>query len=121
MSHKCNRRLLCFLSILRTQDCRFWNRAVTVIAASIRSFIYTTRSRDFNCVQIRTNSVGAFAAMSEELSALAIVLDIAEPGQHVPVVERKILTTKKRVTTEPTTELYVDQLELSTGRKIDAA
>ena len=30
----------------------------------------------------------ALAAMSKELSGLGIVLDIAGPGQHVPVVER---------------------------------
>jgi hypothetical protein len=68
-----------------------------VIAAGIRSFTNTARSRDFDCVQLRTDGEGALAAMSEELSGLGIVLDVAGPGQHVPVVERKIQTIKERV------------------------
>ena len=55
-----------------------------MIAAGIRSFINTARSRDFDCVQLRTDGEGALAAMSEELSGLGIVLDVAGPGQHVP-------------------------------------
>jgi hypothetical protein len=46
-----------------------------VIAACIRSFINTAHSRDFDCVRLRNDGEGALAAMSEELSGLAIMLD----------------------------------------------
>jgi hypothetical protein len=45
--------------------------------------------------------------MSEELSGLGIVLDIAGPGQHVPVVERKIQTIKERVRAHENSLPYV--------------
>jgi hypothetical protein len=50
------------------------NRTAPVIAAGIGSFINTARSRDFDCVQLRTDGEGALAAMSEELSGLGIML-----------------------------------------------
>jgi Reverse transcriptase (RNA-dependent DNA polymerase) len=126
------------------------NRTAAVIAAGIRSFINTARSRDFDCVQLRTDGEGALAAMSEELAGLGIVLDIAGPGQHVPVIERKIQTIKERVRAHENSLPYVmtrllltmcvlfcvsrlnmqpsrmsvdrtSPLEQFTGRKIDAA
>ena len=66
------------------------NRTAAIIAAGIRSFINTANSRDFDCVQLRTNGERALAAMAMELASLG-------PGQHMPVVERKIQTIKKRV------------------------
>ena len=68
------------------------NRTAAVIAAGIRSFISTAKSRDFDCVQLRTDGEGAVAAMAMELAGLGIVVDVAGSGQHVPVVERKILS-----------------------------
>ena len=73
------------------------NRTAAIIAAGIRSFINTANSRDFDCVQLRTNGERALAAMAMELASLGIVVDVAGPGQHFPVVERKIQTIKKRV------------------------
>jgi hypothetical protein len=70
------------------------NRTAPVIAAVIRSFMDAARSRDFDCVQHRTDGKGTLA---EELSGLGIVLDVAGPGQHVPVVEAKIQTIKEIV------------------------
>ena len=34
--------------------------------------------------------------MIEELAGLGVVVDVAGPSQHVPVVERKIPTIKER-------------------------
>jgi predicted lactoylglutathione lyase len=125
-------------------------RAAAVIAAGIRSFINTAKSRDFDCVQLRTDGEGALAAMAEELAGLGIVLDTAGPGQHVPVIERKIRTVKERVRAHENSLPYVmtrllltmcvlfcvsrlnmqpsrmamdrtSPLEQFTGRKIDAA
>ena len=48
-------------------------------------------------MQLRTDGEGALGAMRDELSGLGIVLDISGPGQHVPVIERKIQTVKERV------------------------
>jgi hypothetical protein len=79
----------------------------SVIAAGIRSFTNTARSRDFDCVKLRTDGEGALAAMSEELSGLGIVLDVAGPGQHVPVVERKIQTIKERVRAHKSSLPYI--------------
>ena len=73
------------------------NRTAEVIASSIRSIINTARNRDFDCVQLRTDGEGALAAMSQELNGLDIVLDVAGPGQHVPIIENKIKTIKERV------------------------
>lgn len=38
-----------------------------------------------------------FRHLQEELSGRGIMIDVAGSGQHVPVVERKILTMKERV------------------------
>ena len=126
------------------------NRTAAVVAAGIRSFLNTARSRGFDCVQLRTDGEGALAAMSEELSGLGVVLDVAGPGQHVPVVERKVQTIKERVRAHENSLPYVmtrllltmcvlfcvsrlnmqpsrmsvdrtSPLEQFTGRKIDAA
>ena len=83
------------------------DRTAAVIAAGIRSFINTAKSRDFDCVQLRTDGEGALAAMAMELAGLGIVVDVAGPGQHVPVVERKIQTIKERVRAHENSLPYV--------------
>ena len=45
--------------------------------------------------------------MSEELFGLSIVLDVAGPGQHVPVVERKIQKIEERVRAHENSLPYV--------------
>ena len=73
------------------------NRTATVVAAGIRSFLNAAKSRDFDCVQLRTDGESALAVMIEELAGLGVVVDVAGPGKHVHVVERKIQTIKERV------------------------
>ena len=43
--------------------------------------------------------------MAMELTGLGIVVDVAGPGQHVPVVERKIQTIKERVRAQENSQL----------------
>jgi predicted lactoylglutathione lyase len=73
------------------------NRSAPLVANGIRSFIATAKKRNFDCVQLRTDGEGALKLMIDELSEMGIMMDTAGPGQHVPVVERKIQTVKERV------------------------
>ena len=59
-------------------------------------FIHQYR-RDFDCVQLRTDGESAIALMRDELDGLGVVVDTCGPGQHVPVIERKIQDVKTRV------------------------
>ena len=69
------------------------NRTAPVIAANIRLFINTPRSRDFGAsgsvLMLRVLSY--FSHFREELSGHH-GQNVAGPGQHVPVVECKIWT-----------------------------
>ena len=58
-------------------------------------------------MQLRTDGEGALGAMRDELSGLGIVLDTSGPGQHVPVIERKIQLVKERVRAHVNNLLYV--------------
>ena len=73
------------------------DRATVSVAAALRQFIATVSSRNFDIVQLRIDGEGALGPIVNELSHLGIVVDIAGPGQHVPVVERRIQTVKQRV------------------------
>ena len=73
------------------------NRSAAIVANGIRSFINTAKSRDFDCVQLRTDGESAIALMRDELGGLGVVVDTCGPGQHVPVIERKIQDVKTRV------------------------
>jgi hypothetical protein len=75
------------------------NRTAPVIAANIRLFINTPRSRDFGASSsvFMVRVLSHFSHLREKLSGRCIMLDVAGPGQHVPVVERKIWTMKERV------------------------
>ena len=65
------------------------NRTGPVVAASIRSFLLTAESRRFDCVQLRSDGEAAVENMRTELNARGVTIDIAGPGQHVPVVNEK--------------------------------
>jgi hypothetical protein len=73
------------------------NRTAAPVAAAIRKFISTAASRDFDILQLRIDGEGALGPMVNELSRIGITIDVAGPGQHVPVVERRIQTVKQRV------------------------
>ena len=46
---------------------------------------------------MKTDGEGAIGAMTTALNSKGIAIDTSGPGQHVPTVERKILTIKQRV------------------------
>lgn len=72
------------------------SRAVAPVTAAFRQFISATAARNFKIVQLRMDGEGALGPMVEELSHLGIEVDVAGPGQHVPVVERRAQTVKQR-------------------------
>lgn len=72
------------------------SRAVAPVTAAFRQFISATVARNFKIVQLRMDGEGALGPMVEELSHLGIEVDVAGPGQHVPVVERRAQTVKQR-------------------------
>ncbi len=73
------------------------NRGTECVASGLASFLTTASSRGFDCVIIKTDGEGAVGAMAPTLNSKGIVVDTSGPGQHVPVVERKIQTIKQRV------------------------
>lgn len=83
------------------------NRSAAIVANGIRSFINTAKSRDFDCVLLRTDGESAIALMKDELGGLGVVVDTCGPGQHVPVIERKIQDVKTRVRAHVNTLPYV--------------
>lgn len=72
------------------------NRSAAPVAAAFRQFISAAASRNFTIVQLRMDGEGALGPMANELSHLGIEIDVAGPGQHVPVVERRAQTVKQR-------------------------
>ena len=46
------------------------NRSAAIVANGIRSFINTAKSRDFDCVQLRTDGESAITLMKDELGGL---------------------------------------------------
>ena len=77
------------------------NRSTSLVANAIRSFINNAKSRDFDCVQLRTDGEGALGAMRDELSGLGIVLDTSGPGQHVPVIQSSKDSDGQRESSRP--------------------
>jgi hypothetical protein len=73
------------------------NRGTECVASSLASLLTTASSRGFDCVFIKTDGEGAVGVMAPTLNSKGIVVDTSGPGQHVPVVERKMQTIKQRV------------------------
>ena len=73
------------------------NRGTECVASALATFLATASSRGFDCVIIKSDGEGAIGSMASTLNSEGIVVDMSGPGQHVPVVERKIQTIKQRV------------------------
>jgi hypothetical protein len=73
------------------------DRATGVIMDSLRSFVSTARSRNFEVKIIKSDGEGGVDKCRGTIEEMGILLDVAGPGQHVSVVERKIQTIKERV------------------------
>ena len=73
------------------------SRSAECVASALTNFLATASSRGFDCIVIKSDGEGAIANMAPALNTKGIVVDTAGPGQHVPIVERKIQTIKQRV------------------------
>ena len=90
--------LLGVLSPLGLSQCaHLKDKSVLCVSKALNSFCSTASSRGCSCSLIQTDGEGAIGAMVGELNASGLTVEIAGPGQHVPVVERIIQTVKKRV------------------------
>ena len=77
--------------------CHLKNRSVAIVAKALQSFISLAKSRNFQTVETRVDGEKAIAAMKDELYDLGCGVEIAGPGQHVPVPERMIQSIKEGV------------------------
>ena len=86
------------LSPLSLVQCRaLRDRGIESIAESLRTFVATAASRGFQVLEVRCDGEGAVGALRDELMLMGLRVELAGPGQHVPVVERMIETVKQRV------------------------
>ena len=90
--------LLGVMTPLGLSQCRYIeSKGSGEIANGIRSFLGSAKSKGFDCTVLKSDGEGGVEAMREELHMLGVIVEIAGPGQHVPVVERMIQTIKQRV------------------------
>lgn len=73
------------------------DRSTSAIAKALKSIISHGRSRDFDIREVRADGEGGIGASADNLRAEGIIVTIAGPGEHAPVVERMIQTIKARV------------------------
>jgi len=73
------------------------DRSVPCVGPALLGMVAYARSRLFQVSEIRTDGEGAIGAMAPELHDMGIQVNVAGPGQHVPVVERMIQTVKSVV------------------------
>lgn len=100
--------LLCVLTPLQlVWAARLRDRGVESVGAAIQKVIDMVGSRGFQVLEVRCDGEGAVGAMHVELNALGLVVHIAGPGQHVPVVERMSQTVKGRVRAHVTSLPFV--------------
>jgi len=72
-------------------------RGTASIGSTLRKFVSEAKGQGFRVTQVRCDGERGVQPMHAELREQGITLDIAGPGQHVPVVERMIQTLKGRV------------------------
>ena len=87
--------VLCPLNLTLVQHIK--DRSTATIMGVLRSMMGTCKSRDFDVRTIRTDGEGGVAKCAVELGKLGVTVDVAGPGQHVAVVERKIQSVKAKV------------------------
>ena len=74
------------------------DRSVDAVGPAIRTFISKAASRNFDVKVIQTDGEKAVAAMKNELQdKYHLELEGVSAGTHVPDIERKVQTVKKRV------------------------
>lgn len=67
------------------------------IAPRVRGFLSKAASRNFVCIQCRSDNDGGIASMRDELQTQGVDVQPCGPGQHVPEIERAIRVVKERV------------------------
>jgi hypothetical protein len=68
-----------------------------MILESLRSFVSTAKSRNFEVKIIKSDGEGGVDKCRGAIEDMGILLDVDGPGQHVPVIEGKIQTIKECV------------------------
>jgi hypothetical protein len=73
------------------------SRGVKSIRHALLAQVNKYKSQNFRITTLLTDGEGAVLQLEPDLNAGGIIVNPAGPGQHVPVVERKIKTVKERV------------------------
>eukprot|EP01033_Poteriospumella_lacustris_P009627 gene9628-6889_t len=73
------------------------NRETSTLWAALQAMLAMAKSRGFDCVEFRADGEGGLSALVDTIRNNGIEVNIAGPGQHVPVAERMIQTIKGRV------------------------
>ena len=73
------------------------SRNVAQVGFGLKKFQAIGASRDFDVIELRCDGEGGVSAFIVDLQLMGIVVNIAGPGEHVPVIERMIQTVKSRV------------------------
>lgn len=79
-----------------SQCCSVNDRSVAEVRAGLEIFLAKATKRNFEIRLIRADNEGAMTALVPELNTMKVPVELAGPGQHVPVVERMIRTIKER-------------------------
>ena len=80
-----------------TMCCHLKNRTAAVVSKGLLSFISLAKSRNFTTVDTRVDGEKSIAAMKNELYDLGVEVNVAGPGQHVPIPERMNQTIQEGV------------------------
>jgi hypothetical protein len=81
-----------FLMISRIQ-----NRTSVALRAAVYHHLATAESEDYQVTHILCDGEKGFAAFFNALRTAGYLINPAGPGQHIPVVERKIRVVKERL------------------------
>lgn len=73
------------------------NRGTDSVGDALRKFVSTGAGRGSDVLEVRCDGEGAIGALRDSLQAQGLKVELAGPGQHVPVVELMIKTVKQRV------------------------
>ena len=76
---------------------RIKNRTSEALRAAVYHHLATAESEDYTVTHILCDGEKGFAAFFNALRTAGYLINPAGPGQHVPVVERKIRLVKERI------------------------
>lgn len=73
------------------------NRETATLWAALCVMLAMAKSRGYEYAEFRADGEGGLSAVVDTVRAERIEMNIAGPGEHVPVAERMIRTIKGRV------------------------